>query len=50
MLLSVLIPAYNEVKNIEKILKKIAEVNIPKEIIIVDDGSTDGTRALLNRL
>jgi dolichol-phosphate mannosyltransferase len=50
MLLSVLIPAYNEVKNIEKILKKIGEVDIPKEIIIVDDGSTDGTRELLTQL
>ena len=50
MLLSVLIPAYNEVKNIQKILKKIGEVNIPKEIVVVDDGSTDGTRELLLQL
>ena len=50
MLLSVLIPAYNEINNIEKILNKIGEVDIPKEIIVVDDGSTDGTRELLTQL
>jgi dolichol-phosphate mannosyltransferase len=50
MLLSVLIPAYNEINNIQNILDKILEINIPKEIIVVDDGSTDGTRELLKTL
>lgn len=47
MLLSVLIPAYNEIKSIDAILAKIQSVAIEKEIIIVDDGSTDGTRERL---
>ncbi len=44
MLLSVLIPAYNELKSIDVIIEKIQAVPLDKEIIIVDDGSTDGTR------
>ncbi len=47
MLLSVLIPAYNEIKSIDALLEKIQAVPINKEIIIVDDGSTDGTRERL---
>lgn len=48
MLLSVLIPAYNEINNIDKLLEKVQSVPLSKEIIIVDDGSTDGTRARLD--
>ena len=44
MLLSVLIPAYNEINSIDTLLEKIQAVPLTKEIIIVDDGSTDGTR------
>ena len=47
MLLSVLIPAYNERKSIDILLEKIQAVPLTKEIIIVDDGSTDGTRERL---
>ncbi len=47
MLLSILIPAYNEIKSIDVLLEKIQAVPITKEIIIVDDGSTDGTRERL---
>ncbi|WP_420151662.1 glycosyltransferase family 2 protein [Spirosoma sp.] len=47
MLLSVLIPAYNEIKSIDTLLEKVQAVPLNKEIIIVDDGSTDGTREKL---
>lgn len=43
MILSVIIPVYNEVRTIQEILKRVEAVDIPKEVIIVDDGSTDGT-------
>ncbi|MCK4813655.1 MAG: glycosyltransferase family 2 protein [Candidatus Marinimicrobia bacterium] len=49
MLLSVIIPAYNEKNTILEILNRIESVPIDKEIIIVDDGSTDGTRELLDQ-
>lgn len=48
--LSVIIPAYNESSTIETILEKVDRVEIDKEIIVVDDGSTDGTRELLTEL
>jgi glycosyltransferase involved in cell wall biosynthesis len=48
--LSVVIPVYNERHTIEKILRKVQSVNIDTEIIVVDDGSTDGTRELLQEL
>jgi glycosyltransferase involved in cell wall biosynthesis len=44
MLISVVIPAYNEVNTLPLILEKIEEIPYDKEIIIVDDGSKDGTR------
>jgi glycosyltransferase involved in cell wall biosynthesis len=45
--LSVIIPVYNEVRTIERVLAEVAALPIPKEIIIVDDASTDGTRQVL---
>ncbi|MBI4456315.1 MAG: glycosyltransferase family 2 protein [Acidobacteria bacterium] len=48
--LSVLIPVFNEKKTIEEILRRVCSVNLPKQIVIVDDYSTDGTREFLHRL
>ena len=48
MKISVVIPAYNERATIEEILRRVAAVNLDKEIIVVDDCSTDGTREWLN--
>jgi len=50
MNLSVIIPVYNEVKNIEEIIKRVQATKLAKEIIVVDDGSQDGTRDILNKL
>lgn len=47
MKISLVIPVYNEEKYLSQILNKIIAVNISKEIIIVDDGSTDGTRKVI---
>jgi glycosyltransferase involved in cell wall biosynthesis len=48
--LSVVIPVYNEVATIAEVVRRVQEVGIEKEILIVDDGSTDGTRQALERL
>jgi glycosyltransferase involved in cell wall biosynthesis len=49
-LLSIIIPVYNEVKTIKEILGRIQAVPIDKEIIVVDDGSLDGTDKVLRDL
>jgi glycosyltransferase involved in cell wall biosynthesis len=48
--LSVVIPVYNEKATVREILERVRAVNLPKEIIIVDDFSTDGTREILQGL
>ena len=46
-LVSFLIPAYNESATIGLVLERVAALELPKELIVVDDGSTDGTREVV---
>jgi len=50
MKVSIVIPVYNERATIEELLRRVQASNIDKEIIIVDDGSTDGTREFLQQM
>ena len=50
MKLSVLIPVYNEERTLEEVVRRVCAVQIPKEIILVDDGSKDQSRQILSRL
>jgi glycosyltransferase involved in cell wall biosynthesis len=48
--LAVVIPVYNEFHTLEAIVAKLAQLPFPIEMIAVDDASTDGTRAVAQRL
>ncbi len=50
MKISVIIPLYNEINNIQELFNRVDKVNLEKEIIIVDDGSKDGSREWLKDL
>jgi glycosyltransferase involved in cell wall biosynthesis len=50
MQLSVVIPVFNEVGNIEAIIKRVKATKLASEIVVVDDGSQDGTRDVLKQL
>lgn len=47
--LSVVMPVYNESGTVLEIIKKVLQLDVLKELIVVDDGSTDGTRELLKK-
>jgi glycosyltransferase involved in cell wall biosynthesis len=48
--LSVVMPAYNERTTIEEMIQRVMDVPVKKEVIVVDDGSKDGTRDILTAL
>ena len=48
--LSIIIPVYNEAQTLKEIVQKVQEVPFEKEIIIVDDASTDGTKEVIEGL
>ncbi len=50
MKLSVVIPVYNENSTLRSLLQRVRNVPVDKEIILVDDCSTDGTRELLQKI
>jgi glycosyltransferase involved in cell wall biosynthesis len=50
MNISIVIPAYNEAKTIREIVRRVLATQVPNEIVIVDDGSVDGTRDILAEL
>tara|TARA_B110000008_G_scaffold216715_1_gene216208 strand:+ start:1581 stop:2282 length:702 start_codon:yes stop_codon:yes gene_type:complete len=47
--LTIIIPAYNEIKTIQDIINKIFNIKIEKQIILVDDNSTDGTKDVIKK-
>jgi glycosyltransferase involved in cell wall biosynthesis len=48
-LLSVVIPVFNEANTIDEIIRRVRACGIPCELVVVDDGSTDGTRERLEK-
>ena len=50
MKLSVLVPVYNEERTLEEVVGRVCAFPIAKEIILVDDGSKDRSREILERL
>ena len=47
---SIVIPVYNEKTTIDEILRRVLDIEIRKEVIVVDDSSTDGTRQILENM
>jgi len=47
MKLSVIMPIYNEIHTLEEIIKRVVSTGLADEIVLIDDGSTDGTRDLV---
>ncbi len=49
-ILTIIVPVYNEAKTLRKLINKVDEVEIDKQIIIVDDGSTDGSTKFIENI
>jgi glycosyltransferase involved in cell wall biosynthesis len=51
-LLSIIVPVYNEVRTVRAVIGRLLAIDlpVPREILVVDDGSTDGTRDILATL
>jgi len=50
MKITVLIPVYNEINTLEEIIKRVQNTGVASEILVVDDGSADGSQELLQKL
>ena len=50
MKLSILVPVYNEEQTLEEVVRRVCAFQVPKEIILVDDGSKDRSRQILTRM
>ena len=50
MKVSIIIPCFNEKKTIKQLINKVNKIKIKKEIIIIDDGSFDGTATILQKI
>ncbi|WP_231617570.1 glycosyltransferase family 2 protein [Novipirellula aureliae] len=48
--LSVIVPVFNEAATVEKMVERLQSLGIPMQIVLVNDGSTDGTQAVMNRI
>lgn len=47
--LSVIVPVYNETRTVDELLQRVLDVPLDKQVVVVDDGSTDGTGTILQR-
>ncbi len=50
MKVSFLVPVYNEERTLEEVVRRVESLPLDKQIVVVDDGSTDDTPAILERL